>query len=54
MKLHYYESILNFYCDSLTEEGAAGEDTRMDTAAISGIRKKREEEEGGNGNTRVR
>ena len=20
MKLHYYESILNFYCDSLTEE----------------------------------
>jgi hypothetical protein len=32
MKLHYYESILNFYCDSLDGRGAAGEDTRMDTA----------------------
>lgn len=36
MKLHYYESILNFYCDSLTEEELL-EKIREWTCGISGI-----------------
>ena len=53
MKLHYYESILNFYCDSLTEEELL-EKIREWTLGYLWYRKKREEEEGGNENTRVR
>ena len=52
MKLHYYESILNFYCDSLTEEELL-EKIREWTLRYLWYRKKREEEEG-NGTTRVR
>ena len=52
MKLHYYESILNFYCDSLTEEELL-EKIREWTLRYLWYRKKREEE-GGNENTRVR
>ena len=51
MKLHYYESILNFYCDSLTEEELL-EKIREWTLRYLWYRKKREEE-GGNENTRV-
>ena len=47
MKLHYYESILNFYCDSLTEEELL-EKIREWTLRYLWYRKKREEEEGGN------
>lgn len=36
MKLHYYESILNFYCDSLTEEELL-EKIREWTLRYSGI-----------------
>lgn len=36
MKLHYYESILNFYCDSLTEEELL-EKIREWTLRFSGI-----------------
>ena len=53
MKLHYYESILNFYCDSPTEEELL-EKIREWTLRYLWYRKKREEEEGGNENTRVR
>ena len=53
MKLHYYESILNFDCDSLTEEELL-EKIREWTLRYLWYRKKREEEEGGNENTRVR
>ena len=49
MKLHYYESILNFYCDSLTEEELL-EKIREWTLRYLWYRKKREEE-GGNENT---
>ena len=52
MKLHYYESILNFYCDSLTEEELL-EKIRECTQRYLCNRKKREEEEG-NENTSVR
>ena len=45
MKLHYYESILNFYCDSLTEEELL-EKIREWTLRYLWYRKKREEEEG--------
>ena len=48
MKLHYYESILNFYCDSLTEEELL-EKIREWTLRYLWYRKKREEE-GGNMN----
>ena len=44
MKLHYYESILNFYCDSLTEEELL-EKIREWTLRYLWYRKKREEEE---------
>ena len=52
MKLHYYESNLNFYSDSLTEEELL-EKIREWTLRYLWYRKKREEE-GGNENTRVR
>ena len=45
MKLHYYESILNFYCDSLTEEELL-EKIREWTLRYLWYRKKREEEGG--------
>ena len=48
IKLHYYESILNFYCDSLTEEELL-EKIREWTLRYLWYRKKREEE-GGNMN----
>ena len=44
MKLHYYESILNFYCDSLTEEELL-EKIHEWTLRYLWYRKKREEEE---------
>ena len=43
MKLHYYESILNFYCDSLTEEELL-EKIREWTLRYLWYRKKREED----------
>ena len=48
MKLHYYESILNFYCDSLTEEELL-EKIREWTLRYLWYRQKREEA-GGNMN----
>ena len=38
MKLHYYESILNFYCDSLTEEELRRIDENLRQIPIMGDR----------------